>query len=173
VEQVNWDDAVEFCGKLNAQESLPSGYHYALPTEAQWEYACRAGTTTPFHFGSTLNGTEANCSGSFPYGTEIKGARLQQTSIVGSYPPNAWGLHDMHGNVWEWCADWFGGRHVGGTDPTGSATGEDRVHRGGTWRTDATSCRAATRGRSPPGSRYGDYGFYAYLGCRPALVPSR
>lgn len=167
VEMVNWDDAVEFCDKLNAQESLPSGYRYALPTEAQWEYACRAGTTTPFHFGSTLNGTEANCDGFDPYGTEIKGPWLLKTSIVGSYPPNTWGLQDMHGNVWEWCADWYGAAFLGGTDPSGPANGAFRVIRGGSWYEVAARCRSASRSSLEPGCRLYDQGF------RPALVPSR
>ncbi len=149
VEQVNWNDAVEFCDKLNAQESLPSGYRYALPTEAQWEYACRAGTTTPFHFGSTLNGTEANCNGTRPYGTEIKGSYLERTTVVGSYPPNAWGLYDMHGNVFEWCEDMY------------DASGSYRVNRGGSCGLDAAYCTAGFRGRAGPGLRLGRIGFRA------------
>ena len=168
VEQVSWDDAVEFCTKLNAQESLPSGYRYALPTEAQWEYACRAGTTTPFHFGSTLNGTAANCDVLRPYGTAIKEDNyFGPTTNVGCYPSNAWGLHDMHGNVWEWCADWYGDHLLGGTDPMGPAIGTYRVQRGGAWGYDAAHCRAATRSSYEPGFRYD------FLGFRPALVPSR
>jgi formylglycine-generating enzyme required for sulfatase activity len=154
VEQVSWDDAVEFCDKLNAQESLPSGYRYALPTEAQWEYACRAGTTTPFHFGSALNGTEANCDGTWPYGTEIKGPYLERTTVVGSYPPNAWGLYDMHGNVSEWCEDMY------------DASGSSRVGRGGSWLLSASDCRAANRSWSDPGRRSN------LLGFRPAPVPA-
>jgi formylglycine-generating enzyme required for sulfatase activity len=155
VEQVSWDDAVEFCDKLNAQESLPSGYRYALPTEAQWEYACRAGTTTPFHFGSTLNDTEANCNGTdYPYGTEIKGPYLERTTVVGSYHPNAWGLYDMHGNVWEWCENV---RLTSGSYP---------VLRGGSWFNDARYCRAAYRWGCAAGGASGTVGF------RPALVPA-
>ncbi len=169
VETVSWDDAAEFCNKLNAQENLPSGFRYALPTEAQWEYACRAGTTTPFHFGSMLNGLEANCDGAVPYGTEIKGPFLNQTTIVGSYPPNAWGLQDMHGNVWEWCADWLGVRshRIGGIDPTGPVTGFARVFRGGAWNYDAADCRSASWSISSPNDR--DW----FLGFRPGLVPYR
>ncbi len=182
VEMVSWDDAAEFCDKLNAQENLPNSYRYSLPTEAQWEYACRAGTTTPFHFGSTLNGTEANCIGILPYGTEIEGPELGQTTVVGSYSPNAWGLHDMHGNVWEWCVDGYVDELPGGTDPTGPATGachlfngvsyDDvathcRMFRGGSWDDFANLCRSATRGFKPPGSRSRTLGF------RPALVQSK
>jgi formylglycine-generating enzyme required for sulfatase activity len=140
VEMVSWDDAVEFCDKLNAQESLPSGYRYALPTEAQWEYACRAGTTTPFHFGSTRNGN-------YPYGTEIKGPYLERTSVVGSYPPNAWGLYDMHGNVWEWCEDMY------------DASGSHRVVRGGSWDVVAAYCTAGVRNEITLDWRCVDVGF--------------
>jgi len=169
VESVSWNDAVEFCDKQNLQESLPSGYRYALPTEAQWEYACRAGTNTPFHFGSKLNGTEANCSTFLPYGTEIRATHLsERTSIVGSYPPNAWNLHDMHGNVWEWCADWYGDYLPGGKDPVGPRTGAYRMVRGGAWDFFAVQCRAAYRARYEPSDRNSDS-----LGFRPALVSYR
>ena len=97
VEQVSWNDAVEFCQKLSAKD----GVTYRLPTEAEWEYACRAGATTTFHFGGTLNGDKANVDGSNPYGTATKGPFLQRTTTGGSYPKNAFGLFDMHGNVWE------------------------------------------------------------------------
>ncbi|MDO4575234.1 MAG: formylglycine-generating enzyme family protein [Planctomycetia bacterium] len=103
VEKVSWDDCQKFCQKLRSQ-----GLNVQLPTEAQWEYACRAGTTTPFSFGSTLNGDKANCDGNYPYGASTEGTYLKKTAPVGSYSPNAWGLYDMHGNVYEWCADWKG-----------------------------------------------------------------
>ncbi len=167
VEQVSWDDAVKFCDKLNAQESLPNDYHYALPTCAQWEYACRAGTTTPFAFGSTLTSAQANFDGNHPYGTTEKGPYLRKTCAVGSYPPNAWGFQDMHGNVWEWCADWYGAALLGGTDPTGPATGTRRVFRGGAWLNGADYCRAAHRSGNEPGFRSFP------LSVRPALAPSR
>ena len=165
MEQVSWDDAVEFCSKLNAHESLPSGYRYSRPTEAQWEYACRAGTTTPFHFGSTVNGTEANCDGTRPYGTEIIGPFLGQTSIVRNYPPNAWGLYDMHGNVWEWCTDWYENTRtsknllLGGIDPIGPVTGLSRMKRGGSWRSNVSSLRAARRYADSPRYRDNETGF--------------
>jgi formylglycine-generating enzyme required for sulfatase activity len=147
VEKVSWNEAVEFCDKLNAQESLPSGYRYALPTEAQWEYACRAGTTMPFHFGSTLNGTEANCNGNYPYGTGIKGPYLERTTVVGSYHPNAWGLYDMHGNVWEWCENMY------------DASGSYRVLRGGSWLSGASYAAAGYRPGRDPGDRRHHIGF--------------
>ena len=175
VEQVNWFDALRFCAALNTRENLPNDYHYALPTEAQWEYACRAGTATPFHFGNELDGTEANCDGANAYGTDIEGIYLGRTTIVGSYPPNAWGLHDMHGNVWEWCADWYGRHLSGGTDPTGPTTSDpslkrvQRVQRGGAWDSSADRCRAAYREAFEPDE---DEGF-SNMGFRPALVPYR
>ena len=101
VENVSWGDAVKFCRRLSAfPEEQGAGHQYRLPTEAEWEYACRAGTITPFHFGDHLNGRQANCDGRYPYGTESKGPWLKRTTTVGSYGLNAFGLYDMHGNVW-------------------------------------------------------------------------
>src|SRR5262249_36572146 len=101
VENVTWEEAVEFCRRLS---DLPAerraGRVYELPSEAEWEYACRAGTTTPFHFGTELNGRRANCDGNHPYGTATRGPYLGRTCPVGCYTANAWGLYDMHGNVW-------------------------------------------------------------------------
>jgi len=164
---VSWEDAQEFITKLNGSVTLPAGWKVALPTEAQWEYACRAGTETAFSFGSVLNGKQANCAGMVPYGTTVKGPYLEKTCTVASYAANAWGLHDMHGNVWEWCADWYGSKLPGGSDPTGPSSGVFRVHRGGSWSDVAANCRAANRDRNGPGYRRNDLGF------RPALVPSR
>ena len=101
VEQVSWHEAVEFCRRLSQR----SGKRYGLPSEAQWEYACRAGTTTPFHFGETLTAELANYDANFTYADGPKGSIGEQTTDVGSFPANAWGLQDMHGNVWEWCED--------------------------------------------------------------------
>ena len=160
VEQVSWDDCQGFIQKLNGLNIAPSGYRFSLPTEAQWEYACRAGTTTPFNFGSVLNGDKANCDGQNPYGTSTKGQYLQKTSEVGSYPANAWGLFDMHGNVWEWCADYWYRDYPDGavTDPVGASSGSYRVLRGGCWVDYAWYCRSAHRARSDPSSRTRDDG---------------
>ena len=105
VELVSWNERQDFIERI--QKDAPDGLNFCLPNDAQWEYACRAGTTTPFSFGSTLNGDKANCKGSYPYDTNEKGRYLHKTTTVGGYPPNAWGLYDMHGNVREWCEDWY------------------------------------------------------------------
>ncbi len=161
VESVSYKDALEFCQKLS---DLPAekaaGRKYRLPTEAEWEYACRAGTSTPFHFGNELNGTQANCDGTIPYGTSQKGPYLEKTSPVGSYPPNAWGLYDMHGNVWEWCADRYGDYPEGPvTDPSGPEAGSYCVNRGGCWDLGAALCRSAFRIWFDPSDRLNWSGF--------------
>ena len=163
VECVSWDDCQEFIQKLNGLNVAPTGYRFSLPTEAQWEYACRAGTTTPFHFGSTLDIDKANFSGSVGPPNEPG-----RTSAVGSYPANAWGLHDMHGNVREWCLDWYGNYPSGSvTDPT-VPFGSVRVIRGGCWsrNSHATECRSASR------SAYGQSERVSFIGFRLALVPA-
>ena len=117
VEQVSWDDCQEFIKKLREKDKKL----YRLPTEAEWEYSCRAGTTTPFHFGETISTDQANYNGNFTYGNGKKGKYREKTTPVGSFPANAWGLHDMHGNVWQWCQDWYGDypqKDV--VDPTGT-----------------------------------------------------
>ncbi|MBC8873255.1 MAG: SUMF1/EgtB/PvdO family nonheme iron enzyme [Planctomycetes bacterium] len=120
--------AITFCQKLSSLlNEQCAGRVYRLPTKAEWEYACRAGTTTPFHFGSDLDGRQTNCDGTQPYGTSREGPSLKRTTKVGSYRPNAFGLHDMHGNVAEWCQDWFGPYVVDIVDdPVGSAGGSRR-----------------------------------------------
>ena len=160
VETVSYDDALAFCQKLS---DLPAekaaGRKYRLPTEAEWEYCCRAGTSTPLHFGNELNGTQANCDGNNPYGTTKKGPYLEKTSPVGSYPANAWGLYDMHGNVWEWCQDWYGDYPKQSvTDPRGPEVGSDCVFRGGGWSDGAANCRSAVRYWGVPSLRDG-FGF--------------
>jgi formylglycine-generating enzyme len=148
VELVSWNDCQEFITKLNQRVS---GGGFRLPTEAEWEYACRAGTTTAFHYGNDLDSSMANFDGNYPYGSGRKGQYRQTTVPVGSFQPNAWGLYDMHGNVWEWCQDWFGTYPSGAvTDPTGPSSGSVRVLRGGSWRLNAGLCRSANRIRNPP-----------------------
>jgi formylglycine-generating enzyme required for sulfatase activity len=160
---VSWNDVQQFHGWLNSL-GLKDASIFQSPSEAQWEYACRAGTTTPYHFGNQLNGTQANCNGNFPFGTDKKGPYLEKTTHVGKYPANAWGLHDMHGNVIEWCDDWYGGYPTGSvTDPNGSATGSRRVVRGGGWRNSAVNCRSAVREGIDPSERRGNVGFRVAL----------
>ncbi len=175
VENVSWDEAVEFCRKLTQRDrkegKIGRGQKYRLPTEAEWEYACRAGARSyrVFHFGDSLSSTQANFNGEYPYGGAAKGPRLGRTCRVGSYKPNAWGLYDMHGNVWEWCADWHGSDYYAKSlprDPTGPPEGSERVFRGGCWLLYGGNCRSANRDRSAPGERTQRYGF------RVALVPS-
>ncbi|MDR1267926.1 MAG: SUMF1/EgtB/PvdO family nonheme iron enzyme [Planctomycetaceae bacterium] len=152
VENVSWNDCQNYMRKLNAL--ISSGYKFSLPTEAQWEYACRAGSTTVFSFGDTLNGYKANCNGNYPYGMSTKGTYLEKTVSVGSYYANDWGLYDMHGNIWEWCNDWYGDYLAGSvTDPTGANNGSFRVVRGGCWFISAKSCRSAFRGFGGPSGR--------------------
>lgn len=147
VEGVSYVDMQVFCRKLKTITNAPFG----LPTEAQWEYACRAGTTTTFHFGNELNGTQASCNGLFPFNTNIKGPFYPKTSPVGKYSANPWGLHDMHGNVWEWCSDWYGNypKDPSG-DPIGVSNGNLRIRRGGSWDSVANRCRAACRNWNIP-----------------------
>jgi sulfatase modifying factor 1 len=159
---VSWNDASAYCAWLGKQCKAP----VRLPTEAEWEYACRAGTTTPFHTGHNLTTKEANYNGNHPYNKNPKGGFLNKTSIVGSYPPNAWGFYDMHGNVWEWCQDWYDEKYFeqcksAGTalNPTGPVEGSYRVGRGGSWSNHARGCRVADRDYDSPEYRYGNIGF--------------
>jgi len=133
-----------------------------LPTEAQWEYACRGGTTTPFSTGNYLTNLQANYNWAYPYngGTNTVTTPLNKTQPVGTYAPNAFGLYDMHGNVWEWCADWYGTYPTSAqTNPTGASTGSSRVNRGGGLGNYAQYCRSAYRSYSGPGNGNGGVGF--------------
>ncbi len=166
VEQVSWDGIQEFCRKLSER----AGRTIRLPTEAEWEYSCRAGTTTPFHFGSTISPDQVNYDGNHPYGEGRKGVYREKTTSVGSFPANAWGLYDMHGNVWEWCGDWCGEDYYAdspGADPTGPGSGKYRVLRGGSWLSLARYCRCANRRWCRPGLRNDYVGFRVVAGTLP------
>ncbi len=163
VVNVSWEEAVEFCRELTRRTNR----QYRLPTEAEWEYACRAGTTTPFAFGPTITPEIVNYAGSHPYGSAPQGVSRQKTVPVGSLGvANAFGLYDMHGNVWEWCADRYSSSYYeecrkGGVvaDPQGPSTGSIRVIRGGSWNRYAVNCRSANRNNDAPGDRNGYLGF--------------
>lgn len=180
VEQVSYDDALKFCRKLTARERatgrLPSGYVYTLPTDAQWEYACRAGTTGDYSFGNSVdalsrygNYCDRSNTGGYSWQDKSYDDGHDKTAPVGSYRPNAWGLYDMHGNVWEWCLDWYAAQLSGDTvrEPVGPSSGTIRVFRGGGWDNTTTSCRSAFRSRNEPGYRYYDRGFRLALSSVP------
>jgi formylglycine-generating enzyme required for sulfatase activity len=161
VEQVSWDDCQSYIQQLNRKVQ---GVGFRLPTEAEWEYACRAGTTTAFHYGNDLDASLANFDGNYPYGNGRKGEYRRKTVPVGSFKPNAFGLYDMHGNVWEWCQDWYGAYPSGAvTDPAGPGAGSSRVLRGGSWNNNARNCRSANRNNNDPGNRNNNIGFRVVL----------
>jgi sulfatase modifying factor 1 len=191
VDSVTWYDAIEFCNRLSEQDGMPAYYQlteiqregdaivkarvevgggigYRLPTEAEWEYACRAGTSTPYHFGSGRGGGNFQHMASTSYGSSSR--KLGRTTTVGSYKPNAWGLYDMHGNVAEWCWDWYEKGYYSKSpesDPRGPEHGDHRVLRGGSWLVKQSSCRSATRfWHAPNEVKY-------YVGFRVARNPSR
>ena len=159
---MNWNEAVNYCVRLTDQERtagrLPSGWVYRLPTEAEWEYAVRAGRTNRFSFGDDPG---YSLLGEFAWYASNSG---NQTHAVAGKRPNRWALYDMNGNVWEWCSDWHG-NYPGGTatDPQGASTGSYRVVRGGSWGTPGSSCRSALRLAGDPGFRFGSIGFRAVL----------
>jgi len=163
VEQVNWDDCQAFLHRLNQKQAiLHQPLRFQLPSEAEWEYACRAGTTTPFHFGESLNSSLANFNGKYPAGNGEKGADLQKTAPVGSFEPNEWGLYDMYGNVWEWCEDSYH-ENYSGAPVDGNAWLTPavmfRMVRGGAWNTTADCCLSAHRFWLVAGSKQNMLGF--------------
>jgi sulfatase modifying factor 1 len=195
VENISFFDALAFCNELSkldhfqayyqldeiersgesiraAKVTVRGGHGYRLPTEAEWEYACRAGTATPYHYGAGGNGNSSNVRGATiaagGYGGEIKGPNLARTCVRGNYPANAWGLFDMHGNVGEWCFDFYDKEYYAAAprlDPAGPAEGKHRVWRGGSWLVAESSCRSAARSFHTPDERKD------YLGFRVARNP--
>jgi formylglycine-generating enzyme required for sulfatase activity len=194
VENVSWYDAVEYCNKRSIKEKLnpaytidksrkdPNNYNvrddvkwvvtlnpgadgYRLPTESEWEYACRAETTTPFNTGNNITTEQANYNGNYPYNNNAKGKYRAQTTSVGSFPPNKWGLYDMHGNVWEWCWDWYGDYSKAvKIDPEGPLNGDFRVIRGGSWYVLGQNLRSGIRYFYPPFDGYYHVGFRVVRG---------
>ena len=173
VEQVTWSDATNYCARLTQQEvlagRLPTGWAYRLPTESEWEYAGRAGTTTAFYYGNALQSGKANFDGRYEYDSNVgtisnpAGINLSRTSTVGSYEANAWGFSDICGNVFEWCSDWYG-IYPGGNaiDPQGPATGMSHIIRGGSFSYQGAYCRVGQRGTAS--------GLINYLGFRVVLA---
>jgi formylglycine-generating enzyme required for sulfatase activity len=168
VERVSWEDAREFCARLNRETKLLDGWEYGLPSEAEWEYACRAGTTTAFNFGEMISPEVANYDWDVEYDrVKFKKQKdFEGTTPVGSFPANLWGLYDMHGNVWEWCEDHWHGSYEGAPTDGSSWLDESaesqpyRVIRGGSWIYDPRNCRSASRS-------YGSAGFgHPYSGFR-------
>jgi formylglycine-generating enzyme required for sulfatase activity len=171
VVEVNYADAERFCANLTEQahqsSELPAGWEFRLPTEAQWEYACRAGTKTATSFGNKISSKQANFNGRAPYHGAEEGPSLKRAAQVGSYPANPWGLHDMHGNVVEWCRDWYHQKLPGGVDPdlssqkgTRNRDGTfSRSRRGSAWSDNGWACRSAFRQRFEPERRADHIGF--------------
>jgi formylglycine-generating enzyme required for sulfatase activity len=170
VEHVTWFEANAYCAALTAQQfalgNVPSGYQYRLPTEAEWEYACRAGTTTEFNVGNELFCNQARIV--YSNHSELI-CNLNSTAPVSSYTPNAWGLYDMHGNVWEWCLDSHASYSAGAVTNPFVTGGPYRVFRGGSWRYSSGFCRSAVREIYEPDFPYYDLGFRVVLA--PVLVP--
>jgi formylglycine-generating enzyme required for sulfatase activity len=179
VEQVSWNtirgdsstynwpgsanvDSSTFIGKLQAR----TGLNFDLPTEAQWEYACRAGTTSTYNNGGDTENDLKQLGRYSGDKSDGKGGYTDVHTKVGSYEPNAWGLYDMHGNVWEWCLDWHGNLSSGVTDPRGSSSGSSRVLRGSSWGINAGLCASSYRSGYSPSYGYNDYGLRSSLGFR-------
>ena len=184
VEQMSWYDAIEYCNERSIKEGLTPAYiivkdkedpnnesefdderwlvtwnrdadGYRLPTEAEWEYACRAGTTTPFSIGNNITTDQANYCGLYPYNNNAEGIYRDKTTPVGTFKPNPWGLYDMHGNVNEWCWDWHGDySNADQTNPDGAVSGAGRVFRGGSWGDGGRYLRSAYRDFDPGGGNH-------------------
>jgi len=178
VENVTWFDAIRYCNALSTREGLAPVYTiqgenvtwnriangYRLPTEAEWEFACRAGTTTPFNTGNNINDNQANFNNNYGYNNDASGRVIggyrQRTVNVNSFNPNQFGLFDMHGNVWEWCWDWYGVYSATTqTNPTGAEVGTLRVNRGGGWNDFPRHIRSAYRAATPPNNGSFNIGF--------------
>jgi formylglycine-generating enzyme required for sulfatase activity len=179
VDSVSYNEAVEFCRRLSARpEEQARGRTYRLPTEAEWEYACRAGTASLFSTGDRLSSQQANFDGRYPLPGMEAGPFLERTAAIGSYGPNAFGIHDMHGNVSEWCHDWYAAdAYEQDSGPTGPESGERRVIRGGNYRSQwAYLCRSSVRDSRLPTDRVPRIGFRVVMEERtigPALPQPR
>lgn len=157
VETVSWEDCVGFIKTLN---DLKPGLELRLPTEAEWEYACRSGTQTPFSFGTNITQEQVNYNGNHPYGKGEREKGRWHTVDVKSLPANPWGLYEMHGNVWQWCAGWYGDYpEEPVVDPRGLESGDNRVLRGGSWTNSGRNARSAARNGLVPGYRINNVGF--------------
>ncbi len=153
VESVSWWDCQEFREKVTKVTKGQGSGSVGLPTEAEWEYACRAGITSEYHYGDVVTPDLVNYNGKHSWNGSPKGKYRESTTEVGSFPSNGWGLYDMHGNVWEWCRGWYGAYSAGDqTDPRVNSNGQDRVLRGGSWRSVPVNCRSASRFRRGPAS---------------------
>jgi sulfatase modifying factor 1 len=165
VEQLSWEDCQVFIKKLRDKDKKA----YRLPTEAEWEFACRAGTKTPFYFGETISTDQANYNGE-AYFNGKKGVNREKTTPVGIFPANAWGLHDMHGNLWQWCQEWYGDYpQIDLVDPQGPEKGEKRVLRGGSWFDKPRYARSAFRFMEVPGRGGPNIGFRVCFFIEPTI----